>query len=145
MIIKSIGKGVAGTGGLLGLYFLIVGAVSGWAFARSQFLQNWNWIGGLAVGFGIQIFLFAYLRALHRERMSGAVVAATGMVSGLTMVACCAHYLVNILPIIGISALAAVVGQYQQELFVFGAVSNIAGIVYMARQLFKVSRKNNEQ
>lgn len=141
MIIKSIGKGILGTGGLLGFYFLIVSTVSGWAFARSQFLQNWGWIGGLAIGFGIQIFLLTYLRALHRERMSGSVVATTGAVSGLTMVACCAHYLVNILPIIGISAFAVIVGQYQRELFVFGALSNIAGIVYMARQLITITKK----
>lgn len=144
MIIKSIGKGITGAGVLLGFYFLTVGAISGWAFARSQFLQNWYWIGGLSAGFGIQLFLFTYLRALHRERMSGAVVATTGTVSGLTMVACCAHYLVNILPIIGISAFAAVVGQYQQTLFILGAVSNIAGIAYLTMQVININIKNNE-
>lgn len=141
-MIKSIGKGVIGFAGLLSVYFLVVGSISGWEFARGQFIANWIWIGGSAVGFGIQIFLFTYLRTLHKERMSGPVVAVTGTTSGVTMIACCAHYLVNILPIIGISAFAAVIGQYQQELFMVGAVVNIAGIVYMARQLVKVKTNN---
>lgn len=142
-IIKSIGKGLLAAGGLLTLYFFLVSSISGWTFAKSQFIANWYWIIGLAVGFGVQIFLFAYLRALHRERMAGAVAATTGTVSGLTMVACCAHYLVNILPIVGISAFAAVVGQYQRELFIVGAVLNIGGIAYMGAQLIQAKRKTS--
>ncbi len=144
MIIKSIGKGVAGTGALLGIYFAVVSSISGWAFAKGQFIANWGWIGGLAGGFGMQIFLFTYLRALHREQMSGPVVAVTGTTSGLTMLACCTHYLVNILPIVGISAFAAVIGQYQQEVFAIGAAANIAGIVYMARQLVKIKTQSTQ-
>lgn len=141
MIGRSILKGVAGSIGLIGFYFAIVTAISGWTFAMTQFFVSWYWIVGLAVGFGVQIFLFTYLRALHRERMAGAVAATTGTVSGLTMIACCAHYLVNILPIVGISAVAAVVGQYQQELFIVGAVSNIGGVAYMTRQLMRIKKE----
>lgn len=133
-------NGVAGSAGLLGLYFSIVSIVSGWTFAKVQFFTSWYWIAGMTVGFGVQIALFTYLRALHRERMSGAVAATSGTVSGLTMVACCAHYLVNIVPIVGISTFAAIVGQYQQELFLVGAIANVAGIAYMSVQLMKVKQ-----
>lgn len=142
MIGRSLFKGIAGSVGLLGFYFATVIAISGWMFAWAQFLASWYWIVGLTIGFGVQIFLFTYLRALHRERMAGAVAVTTGTVSGLTMVACCTHYLVNVLPIVGISAFAAIVGQYQQELFIVGAVSNITGIAYMARQLILTKQSN---
>lgn len=142
MIKTSIVAGSLGALGLLGFYFSIVGAFSEWSLARTQFLANWYWIVGLAVGFGIQIALFVRLRALHRERMSGTVVATTGTVSGLTMVACCAHYLIGILPVIGISAFVGVVESYQQELFMIGLISNVGGIAYMARQILLVTRKS---
>lgn len=138
---RSIIAGFLGTFGLFGFYLAIVGALSDWSLARMQFLSNWPWIVGLAIGFGIQVALFFYLRALHRARMSGTVAATTGTVSALTMVACCTHYLVGILPIVGISGLATVIGSYQQELFGFGIVANMVGIGYMVRQLINI--KNN--
>lgn len=143
MIMRSIINGIFGFFALLGFYFSIVGALSEWSLAKTQFLANWYWIVGLAVGFGVQIALFTYLRALHHNHMSGTVAATTGTVSGLTMVACCTHYLVSILPIIGISGLAASIESYQQELFVVGAIANVGGILYMLRQLSKAKQETS--
>lgn len=131
-------NGFIGAIALLGFYFGVVSLVSGWNFALEQFFGNWYWILALAIGFGIQIGLFTYLRALHRSQKSGRVVAVSGATSGIAMISCCAHYLVNVLPIIGISGFAAVVGQYQTELFVVGLLSNVIGIGYMLRQLKKL-------
>lgn len=143
MIRKSIINGGLGAVVLLGFYFAIVGALSEWSLAKTQFFANWHWIVGLAVGFGIQISLFSYLRALHRDCMSGTVATTTGTFSGLTMVACCTHYLVSILPIIGISGLAASIESYQQELFALGAAVNVGGIIYMLRQLSKAKQETS--
>ena len=137
---KCVGLGLLAGLSLLVFYFLILTLVSGWDFAKIQFLQNWYWILGLASGFGIQIGLFTYLRVL-RGRASGKVVAVSGTASGLAMIACCSHYLVNILPIIGISGLVVIVSQYQTEIFILGAVSNLAGVGYLASKLLKF-RKN---
>ncbi len=138
MKFSSVLKGLFGTLALLGFYFAVVSFVSGWNFALEQFFGNWYWILALATGFGIQIGLFSYLRALHRAQKSGRVIAVSGATSGIAMISCCAHYLVNILPIIGISGFAAVVGQYQTELFALGLLANIGGIDYMLRQLKKL-------
>src|SRR3990167_5230588 len=118
---------------LLGVYFLILNLVSGWEFTKIQFKGNWYWIVGLAAGFGTQVGLFTYLRALHRAKVSGKIIAASGTTSAIAMISCCAHYLVNILPVIGISGLAVFLGRYQMELFVVGAISNLAGIFYLLR------------
>jgi len=117
--------------------------VSGWDFTQSQFRDNWYWIVALSVGFGTQISLFTYLRNLYRGQISAKVVAASGTTSTIAMISCCAHYLVNILPVIGVSGLVAIIGQYQTELFWIGLISNLIGVAYMTNKLikFKSSRE----
>jgi len=140
---KSIITGFVAGLSLLGVYFLILNLVSGWEFTRIQFKGNWYWVVGLAAGFGTQVGLFTYLRALHRAKVSGKIIAASGTTSAIAMISCCAHYLVNILPIIGISGLAIFLGQYQTELFIVGAVSNLAGISYLLSRAKKFKQSHN--
>jgi len=126
---------------LLGIYLLVLTAVSGWGYALSQFSFFWYFIVGLALGFGIQVGLFSYLRSAVRSHCaSGSVLAVSGTTSTAAMLSCCAHYLVNILPVIGAAGLIASVAQYQIELFWFGLTCNLAGILYMANRVFKFSR-----
>ncbi|MDO8504208.1 MAG: hypothetical protein Q7S60_06045 [bacterium] len=134
---KYIVIGIIGSSGLLGFYFLILSLVSGWSFARIQFFENWYWILGLSSGFGIQIAIFTYLKN-QKAKLSAGVVTASGGTSALAMVSCCSHYLINILPIIGVSGLAAIIGQYQTEFFIIGAVSNLAGIGYLINKAMKL-------
>jgi|SRR3989344_1803682 len=135
MKMQSIAKGLFGSFLLLGFYFLVVGAISGIDSAREQFLKSWYWILGLAIGFGVQIALYTYTRAMHRAHVSSAAVAVSGTTSGVAMIACCAHYLVNILPIIGIAGIATLIGNYQTWLFAVGLASNLIGIGYMTKKL----------
>ena len=133
--------GVLATAGLLGFYFLILSLVSGWAFTIEQFLQFRYYIVSLALGFGIQIGLFTYLRsAIQNHCSSGKVVAVSGTTSTVAMISCCAHYLVNILPVIGATGLITFVGQYQVQFFWFGLASNAAGILYIASKMVQFSR-----
>ena len=126
---------------LLGVYFLILTVVSGWEFTLSQFLDSWYFVVSLAAGFGIQFGLYSYLRnAVHRMDMSGKVVAVSGTTSTAAMISCCAHYLTNILPVVGAAGAIALVAQYQIELFWFGLASNVAGIICMTIRVVKFSR-----
>ena len=136
MILRSVLKGILGAFALLGFYFLVLSLVSGWNFTISQFNDNWYWVLGLSFGFGIQISIFIYLRALHREQASKKVVAASGATSTIAMLACCSHYLVSVLPIIGISGLAIIISQYQTEIFIVAVISNLLGIAYMSNKLW---------
>jgi P-type Cu+ transporter len=141
IVSKSIMYGVAGMAALLGIYFVILAAVSGWEFTVSQFLDFWYFIGSLAAGFGIQIGLYSYLRnAVRGMDMSGKVVAVSGTTSTAAMISCCAHYLTNILPVVGAAGAVALVAQYQIELFWFGLACNIAGIAYMGNRVLQFSR-----
>ena len=126
---------------LLGVYFVILTVVSGWEFTVSQFLDFWYFIVSLAAGFGIQIGLYSYLRnAVRGMDMSGKVVAVSGTTSTAAMISCCAHYLTNILPVVGAAGAIALVAQYQIELFWFGLASNVAGIAYVGNRVVKFSK-----
>ena len=98
MMRSAVFKGLAGTALITGFYFAVLSAVSGWAFARSQFAADWYWIIGLALG-------------------------------------CCSHYLINILPIIGVAGFAALIAQYQRELFLVSLGMNVLGIGYLVQKL----------
>lgn len=131
----AAGAGLSATAILLSFYFGVLTLVSGWPFALQQFDDYWPFIVALAVGFGIQVGLFFYLRRAVRAAASGKVMVATGATSGAAMVSCCTHYLVNLLPVLGATGLVSFVGQYQVELFWFGIASNLAGIAYIGRRV----------
>ena len=59
-----------------------------------------------------------------------ATVTSTA-VSGMAMVACCAHHLIDLLPILGLSVAALFLSEYQEQLLIFGVVANIIGIAMM--------------
>ena len=139
--LKSIGYGLGAALLLLGIYFLVLTLVSGWSFAQSQFSAYGFFIVSLAGGFGIQIGLYTYLKALvHSARGMGKVVGATGATSTAAMISCCAHYLVNLLPVLGATALVTFVAQYQIQLFWVGIVFNLAGIGMMAKRILKFKK-----
>jgi len=56
---------------------------------------------------------------------------ASGGISAISMILCCSHYLLNILPFLGavagISGLT-VLSQYTLQFLIIGVISNIAGI-----------------
>ena len=136
MILKSTLTGMAGASALLGLYFSILTAVSGWDFALGQFAAFWHFVLSLALGFGIQVSLFSYLRrAIRSHCASGSALAVSGTTSTAAMISCCAHYLANILPAVGAAGLVTVASQYQVEFFWAGLAANAAGIAYMASKV----------
>lgn len=138
VISRSSLLGLTGIFVLLAIYLLVLTAVSGWAFALSQFSAFWYFIVSLALGFGIQVGLFGYLRSAIRSHCaSGRVLALSGTTSTAAMISCCAHYLTNIVPVIGTAGFIAMVSQYQIEFFWLGLASNVAGIIYMASKVVR--------
>src|SRR3990167_11154692 len=125
VFIKSIINGLIGLTVLLAIYFTVISLISGWSFALSQFSDFWYFIISLALGFGVQIGLYAYLRNVIKIKSdSGKVVAVSGATSTVAMVSCCAHYLVNLLPVLGVTGVIAFVAQYQVSLFWVGLTFN---------------------
>ena len=141
MIFKSAIYGLIGTAALLTVYFSVISLISGWSFALYQFSRFWYFIISLAIGFGIQIGLYIYLRhAVRQKNGSGGVLAMSGTTSTAAMLSCCAHYLVNILPMIGAAGVVSLIAQYQVQLFWVGLLFNLGGIVYMVSRIVKYKR-----
>ncbi len=144
IIKKSIVWGLISTAALLAVYFIVVSLISNTDFAISQLSQYWYFIISLALGFGIQVSLYTYLKqSIKNESVSssGKTVVVTGTTSTLSMISCCTHYLVNILPILGITGIISVVAQYQKELFGAGLLFNLLGILYIANQIIKFRKQ----
>lgn len=128
--------GAAACAALLAFYFAIVGALSGLEFALSEFRRYWFYLVPLAVGFGLQVSLYvAIRRSVMSAARTNAVVATSGTTSAAAMISCCAHYLANLVPVLGASGLVAFASRYQEPFFVLGLLFNIAGTVFIANRL----------
>jgi len=140
-VARPAGFGIAAFGALLVVYFGALTLVSGWSFTLAQFTEFWYFIVPLAAGFGIQVALFLRLReVVSRAKDAGTVLAASGTTSTAAMVSCCAHYLVNVAPVIGATGLVAFAAQFQVELFWVGLAFNAAGIAFVGTKLYKASK-----
>jgi len=142
--VKSVLYGILASTILLGVYFAVLTLVSGWSFTQTQFASFWYFVVSLAVGFGIQIGLYTYLRNLiHENANSGKVLGVTGTTSTAAMISCCAHYLVNLVPILGVTGLATFVAQYQVKIFWIGLAFNLFGIWFICNKIIQF-RKHHE-
>lgn len=144
-LVKSLLWGAAGFVLMLALFFGVVSLVSGLDFTLEQFSQFRYFILALALGFGVQVGLYTSLRQLvGQKKLSGKMVAASGTTSTAAMVSCCAHYLVNILPVLGFTGFVTLVAQYQVELFWLGLAFNVAGILYIAPKVVKAYKEHQQ-
>ena len=135
--------GVLAFGLLLGAYFGSLTLVSGWTFTVNQFSEFWYYVLPLGAGFGVQVALYARLRQLVRgSAESRTVVAASGTTSTAAMISCCAHYLVNIAPVLGATGLVTFAAQYQVEFFWVGIAFNAAGIAYIGNKLWEATKEH---
>ncbi len=132
---NSIFYGVLAGAGILFFYISILTIFSGFDFAISQFRILWYWLVPLAAGFGTQIGL--YTSIVHTSKLN-AEIAASGTISGGSMIACCTHFILNAIPIFGLSGLAALLMIYQKWFFAIGIVANIFGILVLVNHKRKM-------
>lgn len=138
---KSLFKGTLALTALLSLYFLALTLISSWQFAWVQFGLFWYYIISLALGFGLQFSLYSYLRDIVRGQSASRVLVTTGTTSTGAMISCCAHYLTNILPILGVTGVVTFIGQYQVQFFWLGLTFNLLGIFYIGSKVLEIARQ----
>lgn len=124
---------------LIAFYFIIVSLAESFEHAMREFLDYYLLLIPLAAGFGIQVGLYTFLRESMRSLHAVKTVTASGGMSTTSMVACCAHHLVDIAPLLGVTAAAAFLAKYQVLFMVIGLFSNALGILIMLEVI-----KNNE-
>ncbi len=136
---KEYAYGFLASIGLALAYVAIVSLAQGIGHAVNNFIDWWYILLPLLIGFGIQVGLFTYIRQMHKTRTGTAAVAGSAGVSGVSMAACCAHHLSDVLPFIGLSAAAFFLTRYQMFFMVTGLFSNIYGIIFMLQEIKKHS------
>lgn len=134
---------VSGLAGAFALVLLYLGLVT-WAQGPEHALELlWGdrlFVGLISAGFGTQVGLFTYLRLLQRAmaRESVALTGAGTATSSVSMVACCAHHIADILPIVGLSGLAVFLVEFRTPLMLLGIATNILGVGVMLRELRRI-------
>jgi hypothetical protein len=134
MASKAVIHGVIGGAALFVVYLVLLTVANSFEHALEQLAGMWYWIAALVAGFGVQISLYSNVRSeFHARKVAGATgsVAAAGGVSTGSMVACCLHHFTDVLPILGFSAAALFLSQYQDAFLLLGVLSNLTGITIM--------------
>lgn len=145
-IVWPVGAGLVGAGLLTLLYFGIVSWAEGWQHAVELFWQD-RWIVlPIILGFGVQSGLYIVLKKrlflpVQSTGPSGALTGAGGGMSTVAMVACCAHHITDVLPILGLTAAAAFLAEYRTVFMLVGLSTTLLGIIVMLIILLRERRK----
>jgi len=129
--VKSLVYGILAGSSILVFYLSVLTLFQSYGFALYEFKRLWVWLVPLAAGFGTQIGLYISIKydaAIKRG------MAASSTVSGGSMIACCSHYILSIIPFIGITGLSAFTSflmTYQKAFFSIGILSSVVGIILM--------------
>src|SRR3989344_2935583 len=117
--LPSIIAGLGATLALLLFYSLTMRFLAGsWYAAVSQFEKLWYFMIPLTIGFGIQVSLYFHLRTIMKNTASKNIMAANTTTSTIGMIACCAHHLTDVLPILGLSALSIFLVNFQTPILI---------------------------
>ena len=128
---KALAYGILAGLGILAFYIFVLTLFQSYGFALYEFKRLWIWLVPLAAGFGTQIGLYT---SIKQDAAMNRGIAASGTISGGSMLVCCTHYLLNIIPLIGITALStfsSFLMAYQKAFFSIGIAASIAGIALM--------------
>ena len=129
-----VGLGIVAASSLLGLYLGLITVAQGWPHAVTQLSEDRWFVTAILAGFGAQAGLYSHLRRLHTQAGAAGMAASTGT-STTAMVACCAHHLADVLPLLGLSGAAIFLDLYKTPLLWLGILMNLVGIGYLMLQL----------
>jgi hypothetical protein len=145
-VLLPIGTGLLGGMFLALLYFGIVSLAESPQHSIDLFWQDRWVIIPIITGFGVQTGLYTVIKKrlfvpTSTAGPSGPLLGAGGGTSTLAMVACCAHHVTDVLPILGLTAAAAFLAQYRTIFMYAGLGTTISGIIVMLVILFRERRK----
>jgi hypothetical protein len=131
---------------LTGLYFGIVAWAESPQHAVDLFWEDRWIVFPIILGFGVQAGLYTILKMrlfLHITTIgpSGPMMGAGGTTSTIAMVACCAHHIADVLPILGLTAAATFLTQYRIAFMLVGLGTTLIGILMMLFILNKERHK----
>lgn len=134
---------------LSGLFLGIVSLVGGFDHARSLFWDE-RWVTfPMVTGFGIQAALYTILKKrlfapVAQMGPSGVLTGAGGGTSTVAMVACCAHHIADLLPVLGLTAAATFLANYRNLFIAVGLGTTSLGIAVMLYILIRERKRAAE-
>jgi len=145
-IFLPLAAGLAGAMLLTGLYFGIVSWAESPQHAAELFWEDRWIVFPIILGFGVQAGLYTILKMrlfvpVATTGPSGPMMGAGGTTSTIAMVACCAHHVADVLPILGLTAAATFLAQYRIAFMLIGLGTTLLGIMIMILILIKERRK----
>lgn len=145
-ILIPLASGLAGVLALTGIYFGIVSLAESPSHAVELFWEDRWIVFPIILVFGVQVALYVILKkrlfiAVADMGPSGALTGAGGGVSATAMVACCAHHVTDVLPLVGLTAAATFLAEYRLAFMFVGLGTTILGILVMLTILIRERRK----
>src|SRR3989337_1172927 len=145
-VFLPLAAGLAGALLLTSLYFGIVSWAESPQHAAELFWDD-RWIVlPVILGFGVQAGLYTILKLrlfvpVATIGPSGSMMGAGGTTSTIAMVACCAHHVADVLPILGLTAAATFLAQYRIAFLLVGLGTTFLGILFMLYILIRERRR----
>ncbi len=139
-LLLPLGAGVGGMVLLMGVYLGIVSLAESPAHALDLFWEDKAFVVPIMLGFGVQVGLYTLLKkGLHlpARAAGGATTVAGGGMSTVAMVACCAHHIADVLPLIGLTAAATFLANWKIPFMIVGLLTNLIGVGVMLRVIYK--------
>lgn len=142
----SAAVGAAASAVMILFYVVVVlGASRSVDHLADQVVTDWYLLLPIVAGFGVQVGLLVELR--RRQRMHREVVATSAAGAGAStvgMVACCAHHLADLLPLVGATAAATFLYAYRLPFMLVGVGLNAIAITVATRRLRKTPALHKE-
>ncbi len=145
-ILWPVAAGITGAGFLTALYFGLVSWAEGYQHAIELFWEDRWIVFPIILGFGVQMALYIILKKrlfipVAHTGPSGVLTGASGGMSTAAMVACCAHHVTDVLPILGLTVAATFLAQYRIAFMLVGLGMTLLGIIVMLVILYRERRK----
>ena len=138
---RSLRWGVTASGALVGFYVAVLAWAGGWGHLVDQTRNDWWLLTPIILAFGIQVALSVELRHRHRhhaQHLASTTGAGTGA-SAVGMVACCAHHLVDLVPLFGAAGVAGFLFDWRIPLMIGGLAVNLVAVAIAGRRLARLT------
>ena len=137
----SIRNGALAATGMVAFYVAVVWGASGsWGHVTEQVRQDWYYLTAIIGGFGIEVALVSELRRRRHLAHGAALTGGVGAGASTTgMIACCAHHIADLLPLVGAASAAGFLTDNRDIFMSAGIAVNAVAVLIAARALHATS------
>lgn len=127
----------------LGAFYLAIVALASrsWQHAVELLRDDRYYILAIVAGFGTQVGLMVYMRRALRDLSARAAYATGGAGTGastLSMLACCAHHVSDLAPVLAGSGLVIFLNNYRYPVMLVGIAVNLLAIALLLRRMYRL-------